>query len=143
MRDLRRLSVDPGRRADIIRYNAVRGDFGPGDVDELVTERIDEIVLLRQREVEREYRDGRRLLIRYTPVPDRGLLVTYSDVTHARAVERNLRENGSAIPSSAKPSPRVFTIGTSKAVDRRASEFTEFAIRLPRMHAAPPAEAAA
>jgi len=63
MRDLRRLSVDPGRRADIIRYNAVRGDFGPGDVDELVTERIDEIVLLRQREVEREYRDGRRLLI--------------------------------------------------------------------------------
>jgi len=41
MRDLRRLSVDPGRRADIIRYNAVRGDFGPGDVDELVTERIE------------------------------------------------------------------------------------------------------
>jgi hypothetical protein len=86
---------------------------------------------------------GRRLLIRYTPVPDRGLLVTYSDVTHARAVERNLRENGSDIPSSAKPSPRVFTIGTSKAVDSRVGEFTEFAIRLPRMHAAPPAEAAA
>jgi PAS domain S-box-containing protein len=52
-----------------------------------------EIALRRLREVEREDRDGRRLLIRYTPVPDCGLLVTYSDVTHARAVERRLREN--------------------------------------------------
>jgi PAS domain-containing protein len=78
---------------DIIRYNAVRGDFGPGDVDEMVAARMDEIALLGPREVEGEYRDGRRLLIRYTPAPDCGLLVTYSDVSHARAVERNLREN--------------------------------------------------
>jgi PAS domain S-box-containing protein len=77
----------------MLRYNAVRGDFGPGDADELVTARIDEIALLRPREVERQDGHGRRLLIRYTPTPDCGLLVTYSDVTHARAVERNLRES--------------------------------------------------
>ncbi len=94
LRDLLPSVCRPGTAlAEIIRYNAARGDFGPGNVEELVTRRIDEIALLRPREVEREYRDGRRLLIRYTPAPDCGLLVTYSDVTHARAVERNLREN--------------------------------------------------
>jgi hypothetical protein len=101
---------------DIIRYNAVRGDFGPGDVDEMVAARMDEITLLRPREVEGEYRDGRRLLIQYTPVPDCGLLVTYSDVTHARASSAICVKTRSAIPSSAKPSPKAFTIGRSNAM---------------------------
>jgi PAS domain S-box-containing protein len=94
LRDLPPSVCRPGTAlAEMLRYNAVRGDFGPGDADELVTARIDEIALLRPREVERQDGHGRRLLIRYTPTPDCGLLVTYSDVTHARAVERNLRES--------------------------------------------------
>jgi PAS domain-containing protein len=71
LRDLSPAVCRPGTRlAEIIRYNAIRGDFGPGDVDEQVAVRMAEIALRRPREVEREDRDGRRLLIRYTPVPD-------------------------------------------------------------------------
>jgi PAS domain S-box-containing protein len=94
LRDLPPSCCRPGTAlAEIIRNNADRGDYGPGDVDQQVAKRIAEIALLQPREVERECGDGRRLLIRYTPVGDGGLLVTYSDVTHARALERNLREN--------------------------------------------------
>ena len=71
LRDLPPSVCRPGTAlAEMLRYNAVRGDIGPGDADELVTARIDEIALLRPREVERQDRDGRRLLIRYTPAPD-------------------------------------------------------------------------
>jgi PAS domain S-box-containing protein len=94
LRELPRSLCQPGTPlADILRFNARRGDFGPGEVDQQVATRVAEIAEMRPREVEREDRQGRRLLIRYTPIPEGGVLVTYGDVTAARAMERTLRDN--------------------------------------------------
>ena len=94
LRDLPRELCRPGTPlTEIIRYNAMRGDFGSGDVDEQVAIRMAEIGRRQPREVEREYADGRHLLIRYTPVDGAGVMVTYTDVTHARRIEQSLRDN--------------------------------------------------
>src|SRR5215212_8395977 len=64
LRDLPPNLCRPGTPlADIARFNAARGDFGPGNIDEQVALRIAEIAQLRPREVERDFRDGRRLAV--------------------------------------------------------------------------------
>src|SRR5712672_541933 len=92
LRDLPPNLCRPGTPlADIARFNAARGDFGPGNIDEQVALRIAEIAQLRPRVLERDFRDGRRLAVRYTPVADGGVMLTYTDVTDARHIEQSLR----------------------------------------------------
>jgi len=94
LRDLPPNLCRPGTPlADIIRFNATRGDFGPGVLDEQVGVRIAEIAKLRPRQVERDFGDGRRLAVRYTPVAGGGVMLTYTEITDARRMERSLRDN--------------------------------------------------
>jgi diguanylate cyclase (GGDEF)-like protein len=75
---------------DIFRYNAERGEYGPGDVEEIVSARM---ALVRQRvphAYERERPNGTVLEIRGVPVADGGFLTTYVDVTKEHRRKRNL-----------------------------------------------------
>jgi two-component system cell cycle sensor histidine kinase PleC len=77
--------------ADYIRYNAERGEYGPGDVEQQVAERV---ALARQfvpHAFERTRPDGTVLEIRGNPVPGGGFVTTYRDVTEQRRVEETLR----------------------------------------------------
>ena len=94
LRDLPPSLCRPGTRlADIARFNAARGDFGPGDIEEQAAERIAEIARFQPRALERDYRDGRRLAVRFTPIDGAGVMLTYTDVTDARRMEQSLRDN--------------------------------------------------
>ncbi|NOT07726.1 MAG: hypothetical protein HOP28_05890 [Gemmatimonadales bacterium] len=44
---------------DLLRYNATRGDFGPGEIDSEIERRMAEISTLQRREVEHRLADGR------------------------------------------------------------------------------------
>ena len=77
----------------LLRYSARRGDFGSGDNEAQVAKRVQKIATFEPHELERVQPDGKRLLIRYTPIPDGGLLLTYADVTESRRVERALLES--------------------------------------------------
>ena len=88
-----RLCVPGTRREDIVRHIAARGDYGRGEVDALVKDRMAEILTLKPWDDEQEIEGRRRLAIRHTPVPGHGLMITYADVTEERATERKLREN--------------------------------------------------
>ncbi len=77
----------------LLRYAAQRGDFGPGDTEAQVAKRVQKIATSEPHELERVQPDGRRLLIRYSPLPDGGLLLTYADVTESRRMERALLES--------------------------------------------------
>jgi PAS domain S-box-containing protein len=96
-RDLRflpdRLCVPGTRLEDIVRHIAARGDYGAGEVDVLVNDRMAEILTLEPWEDEQDIDGRRRLAIRHTPVPGGALMITYVDVTEARETERKLREN--------------------------------------------------
>ncbi len=75
---------------DMIRFNAERGDFGPGDVEHQVTERMAEITDSSQREIEREMSDGKILNIRYLHLDGGGLTVTFRDKTKERHAQTAL-----------------------------------------------------
>ena len=81
------------RYEDIIRYNAERGEYGPGDVDQLVNDRI---VLARNptaHKFDRILEDGRTIQIVGSPMPMGGFVTTYSDVTERKKLERELIES--------------------------------------------------
>jgi len=74
----------------MIRFNAERGDFGEGSVDEQVAERMAEIAQTGQREIRREMANGQVLKIRYHHMDAAGLVVTFQDITDETRAQRAL-----------------------------------------------------
>src|SRR6185436_15781067 len=79
--------------ADLFRFNAIRGDYGPGDVDQQVNGRIEQIHKSLPIEVDQVLSDGRVLLARYRPLAGGGLTATYEDVTELRRAAEALRDD--------------------------------------------------
>ncbi|MEP0339410.1 MAG: PAS-domain containing protein [Alphaproteobacteria bacterium] len=78
---------------EFFRYNAERGEYGPGDVEQQVQERMDLARRFEAHHFERTRPDGMVIDIRGNPLPDRsGFVTTYSDVTQQKRAERALRE---------------------------------------------------
>ena len=75
-----------------IRFNAERGEYGEGDVDEQVRERVELAKKFEAHNFERQRPDGRYLEIRGNPLPDgRGFVTTYTDVTDRNKADEALR----------------------------------------------------
>ena len=76
-----------------IRYNALRGDYGPGDPEAQVRERVATARRFAAHDIERIRPCGQTLRIRGVPVPDIGFITLYSDVTQHKAAEQQIREH--------------------------------------------------
>ncbi len=93
-RELLDLPTDFGRVGmpleRILRHCAERGDFGPGPIDRSVGDRLTKLAITS--EVFQERFGGRILEIRTSPMPQGGIVTTYSDITErveaAAALER-------------------------------------------------------
>lgn len=82
----------PGVRfEDLARDLARRGDYGPGDVEALVAERIELAQLGERRTYSRVRPDGSVLEIQHTPLAE-GFLSTYTDITDRARSEALLKE---------------------------------------------------
>lgn len=78
--------------ADFIRYNAQRGEYGPGDVEDLIHQRVEKARRFEPTRFERVRPDGVVLETRRIPLPDGGFVTTYTDITqHKRAEQAILR----------------------------------------------------
>jgi len=75
-----------------MRYNAERGEYGPGDVETLVRERVDAARRFQPHCAERERPCGQIIAIRGVPLPHRGFVTLYTDITEQRKAERLIRE---------------------------------------------------
>lgn len=66
---------------EIVRYNAVRGEFGLDPVDELIGERLHKMVVTR--ETFKEHLPSRNMVleVRTNTMPDDGFVVTFTDIT--------------------------------------------------------------
>jgi len=73
--------------AALIRYNAERGECGPGDVEEHIRKRIQWLQAGSPHEFERQRADGRIIEIRGHPVAGGGFVTTYADITAFRKTE--------------------------------------------------------
>jgi diguanylate cyclase (GGDEF)-like protein/PAS domain S-box-containing protein len=77
----------------VLRANAARGEYGPGDSDEQVRARME---LARKGEAhlfERTRPDGTVLEVRGTPIKGGGFITTYMDVTARHATEKQLSDS--------------------------------------------------
>ena len=79
--------------ADLFRFNARRGDYGPGDADGEVAERIAQIERALPIEVDQVLGDGRVLLARYRALDGGGLATSYQDVTELRRAAEAVRND--------------------------------------------------
>lgn len=78
---------------DIIRFNALRGEYGPGDVEELVHNRLEKARQFLPHHFERTRpSDGMTLEVMGVPTPDGGMVSTYLDITERKAAENRIRE---------------------------------------------------
>ncbi|MBL6948657.1 MAG: PAS-domain containing protein [Rhodospirillales bacterium] len=73
------------------RFNAERGEYGPGDVETQVRERLELASRFEPHVFERSRPDGTVIEIRGNPMDGGGFVTTYTDVTHRVRVEENLR----------------------------------------------------
>jgi two-component system cell cycle sensor histidine kinase PleC len=81
----------PGTPVDVFfRYNAQRGEYGPGDVETLVGDRVALARRFLPHHLERTRPNGTLLDIRGTPLPGGGWVTVYSDITEHRKSEQSL-----------------------------------------------------
>jgi len=89
----------PGRHfGDFIRYLAERGDFGPGNVDEIVEKRVAVARQFTPFHMIREHKNGRIIEVTRRPVRD-GCVSTYTDITEQKRIEALLRANNEELES--------------------------------------------
>ena len=86
------LCVPGVRLADLLRFNADRGDYGEVDADELVDSRIAMVSTFKSHEIERTLADGSTIIVRYTPMPTVGVLVTFIDISALKAAKEKVAE---------------------------------------------------
>lgn len=77
--------------ADLIRYNAQRGECGPGDVEEHVAKRLRFMQQGSPHVFERRRPNGQVIEMRGLPMPGGGFVTTFSDVTDYKRNEEALR----------------------------------------------------
>ncbi len=77
---------------EIIRYNADRGEYGPGDPAEQTRVRVEAARRFQPHCTERVRPNGRIIAIRGEPLPNQGFVTLYTDVTEQRAYERLIRQ---------------------------------------------------
>lgn len=76
-----------------MRSNAQRGEYGTGDVEDLVRERVELAKQLRPHSFERTRPDGTVIEVSGCPLPIGGFISTFTDVTAYKWIEHSLRES--------------------------------------------------
>lgn len=78
--------------AELIRYNAVRGECGPGEVDDHVAKRISHMRGGRDHSFERRRPDGRVLRTVGGPMPGGGYVMCFTDITSQTEARESLED---------------------------------------------------
>jgi PAS domain S-box-containing protein len=79
--------------ADFVRYNAERGEYGPGDLEDLVRARIELARRFELHRLKRTRPDGTVLEIVGKPLPGGGMVTTYTDITAQERAQEALRQS--------------------------------------------------
>jgi len=87
------------RFEDLIRYNAQRGEYGPGDIDQQVKERIEKARNPTHHSYRRTRPDGTVIQVDGNPLPSGGFIATYTDITEKVRAEAFLRNIVEATPA--------------------------------------------
>ena len=85
---------------EVARFGAQRGDYGPGDVEGLVRQRV---ASRKRREVyqyERVMPNGTIMAINREAMPDGGTVTTYTDIAERKKAEREIAEKSALLETT-------------------------------------------
>lgn len=77
---------------EFMLYNAQRGEYGPGDPLELAERRVETARRMESHAFDRTRPDGTVIEVRGNPIPGRGFISTFTDITARAKAEESLRE---------------------------------------------------
>lgn len=80
-----------------VRFNAERGEYGEGDVDRLIAERMAAARAFQPHYVERARPNGTVLAVRGVPIPNLGFVSLWTDVTEQRRAEALIQEQNTQL----------------------------------------------
>lgn len=80
-----------------MRFNAERGEYGPGDVEELVAERMHLARSFTAHYTERDRPGGQILAVRGEPLPHNGFVTLYTDITASRRFEQQIQQQNAEL----------------------------------------------
>ena len=110
-----------------LRFNAERGEYGPGETDELVDQRLEYLRAGVPALIERDRPNGTTLEIRLTPLPDGSFVLLYTDITERRNREKALRQSEDRFFKAFDLSPSIKSI--TGAADGRVHNINETWLR--------------
>ncbi|BAL26325.1 PAS-domain containing protein [Azoarcus sp. KH32C] len=87
---------------EFVRFNAERGEYGEGDLEKLVSERMAAARAFLPHYVERERPNGKILAIRGVPIPNLGFVSLWTDVTEQRRYEEVIRQQNAELEARVK-----------------------------------------
>ncbi len=105
---------------NFIRYNARRGEYGTGEIEQQVADRVAAARNFQPHVSERQRPNGRVLLLRGEPLPHKGFVTLYTDITEQRYIE-HLTEHQN-IQLEERVRRRTAQLENANANLRRASE---------------------
>jgi diguanylate cyclase (GGDEF)-like protein/PAS domain S-box-containing protein len=95
---------------EFMRFNAARGEYGPGDVEALVAERVERAKRFTPHSLERLRPNGQIIEIRGTPLPGGGFVTTYSDITERKREKEELERQTQYLRSVIEHLPQGITV---------------------------------
>ncbi len=94
---------------DLIRFNAERGEYGPGDSEQQVAAIVARAHDFQPHKLERVRANGVALEIRGMPMPDGGFVTIYIDITERKHMEDQVRQLAFYDPLTKLPNRRLFS----------------------------------
>lgn len=120
---------------EIIRFNAQRGLYGPGRVDDFVADRLERIITKLDTFRTRLHPSGRVMEIRSNRMPDGGTVTTYTDVTETVMSEEALERANETLERRVRERTRELT-RLNQELERAKAEADEANISKTRFLAA-------
>ena len=107
---------------DLIRYNAERGDYGPGDPEQQVAAAVSRARNFQAHKFERVRPNGVALEISGEPLPDGGFVTIYIDITERKRMEDQVRQLAFYDPLTKLPNRRLLNdrLGQAMAASKRS-----------------------
>ena len=105
---------------DLLRYNAGRGELGPGDPAATVARRLTHLRRGTAYVFERQRADGTVLEIRGNPMPGGGFVTSYTDVTSRRRALQALEEANQSLERRVGERTRELTAMNAELLEAKA-----------------------
>lgn len=113
--DLPQRLLEPGTPfADIVRFNAERGEYGPGDPAALAREAIERARRPTPHLFERQRPDGTVIEVRGGDMPGGGFVTTYTDVTARRTAQTRLQATTAMLQGVLEAAADVALVATDR-----------------------------